>query len=158
MSRPWERDVCGCAGGYTGHLTAVVDGVDEIRRAIRKELHRGAHFIKLLASGGVSSTGDKLDSTQFSADEVSAAVDEVNRNGAYVTAHIHPDESLRRAIDLGVHCIEHGTFITDETAAMAAERGTSIVPTLAVLRALSVHGEELGFPDESSLLLLGVSR
>jgi imidazolonepropionase-like amidohydrolase len=145
---PYEHDLCTC-GGYEGHLSVVVDGVDEIRRAIRDELHRGAHFIKIFASGGVSSTGDRLSSIQFSADEVRAAVDEVERHGTYVTAHIHPDEALRRAVELGVHCIEHGTFISDETAALAAERGTSIVPTLAVIKALAKHGREKGFPKES---------
>lgn len=149
--RPDEIELCTCggAGRYAGHLSVVVDGVDEVRRAIRDQLHRGAHFIKVFASGGVSSTGDRLDSSQFSAEEIVAAVDEVERNGTYVTAHIHPDAALRRAIELGVHCIEHGTFISETTAELAAERGTSIVPTLAVLKALVKYGRDKGYPKAS---------
>jgi imidazolonepropionase-like amidohydrolase len=146
--RPGEQDPCSC-GGYKGHLSTVVDGVDDVRRAIRDELRQGAQFIKIFASGGVASTGDPLDSIQFSAEEVLAAVDEVERHGTYVTAHVHPDAALRRAVELGVHCIEHGTFISDETAVLAAERETSIVPTLAVIKALATYGREMGFPDES---------
>lgn len=150
MRRPHEDELCTCGGhGYSGHLSTVVDGVDEVRRAIRGELHRGASFIKIFASGGVSSTGDRLDSKQFSDEEIIAAVDEVERHQTYVTAHIHPDEALRRAIELGVHCIEHGTLITKETADLAVQRNTSIVPTLAVLNALAEYGQEKGFPKES---------
>jgi imidazolonepropionase-like amidohydrolase len=102
-----------------------------------------------MGSGGVSTTGDKLDSIQFSDEEVVAIVEEVERHGAYCTAHIHPDKALRRAIRLGVHCIEHGTLIEPDTARMAADRGTYIVPTMAVIWALAHEGVELGFPTQS---------
>jgi imidazolonepropionase-like amidohydrolase len=146
--RPHERDLCTC-GGYTGHCSRTADGVDEIRLAIREEFRRGASFIKIIGSGGVSSTGDALMTAQYSDEEIRAAVDETERHNSYVTAHIHPDGALRRAIELGIPCIEHGTLVTPETAALAAERGTSIVPTLAVIKALALHGEEQGFPAAS---------
>jgi imidazolonepropionase-like amidohydrolase len=149
MRHPHEEELCTCPGGYVRKLTWVVDGVDAVRHAIREELHRGAHFIKIMGSGGVASMGDRLDSAQFSDDEIRAAVDETSRQGTYVTAHIHPDGALRRCIELGVPCIEHGTLITDETAKLAAERGTSIVPTMAVVKGLSMHGERLGFSKPS---------
>lgn len=138
---------CGC--GQAGLFSAVVDGVDAVRKVVRENLFRGANFIKFMGSGGVSSTGDKLDSIQFADDEVVAIVEEVERHGAYCTAHIHPDQALRRAIRLGVHCIEHGTLVEPETARMAADAGTHIVPTLAIIWALTHEGRELGFPPQS---------
>ncbi len=138
---------CGC--GVVGLVTAVVDGVDAVRRVVRDNLRRGSNFIKFTGSGGVSSTGDKLSSIQFADDEVLAIVDEVERHGAYCTAHIHPDKALQRAIRLGVHCIEHGTLIEADTARMAADKGVSIVPTMAVIAALAIEGEALGYPPES---------
>jgi imidazolonepropionase-like amidohydrolase len=120
-----------------------------MRKAIREELHRGASFVKLLASGSIASVSDRLGTPQFSDEEIVAAVDEASRQGSYVTAHIHPDGALRRAIKLGVPCIEHGTLISDRTARLAAEYGTSIVPTLSVIKALSQHGERLGFSAPS---------
>jgi imidazolonepropionase-like amidohydrolase len=145
---PQAEDLCTC-GGYSGHCSRVADGVDEIRLAIREELRRGAHFIKIMGSGGVSSVGDSLLNAQYSDDEIRAAVDETQRHGTYVTAHVHPDGALRRAIELGIPCIEHGTMISESTALLAAERGTSVVPTLAVVRALAEHGKEHGLPPES---------
>jgi imidazolonepropionase-like amidohydrolase len=150
MRHPHEDDLCTCPGGFTGgKLCHVVDGVDAIRHAIREEFHRGAGFIKIMGSGGVASMGDRLDTAQFSDEEIRAAVDETERHGSYVTAHIHPDGALRRAIDLGVHCIEHGTMISDDTASLAAQRGTTIVPTLSVIKGLKDHGERLGFSIQS---------
>jgi imidazolonepropionase-like amidohydrolase len=148
IRRPHEHDPCTC-GGYSGHCSRVADGVDAVRVAIREELRRGAHFIKVMGSGGVSSTADPLENAQYSDEELLAAVDETSRHGTYVTAHVHPDGALRRAIELGLPCIEHGTLISEETAALAAERGTSIVPTLAVVKALAAHGKEHGLPRES---------
>lgn len=147
--RPFEPELCSCGAGYRGHLTVVIDGVPEMRKAIRRELGAGASFIKIMASGGISSIGDSLHSGQFSDEEILAAVDEVERHGTYVTAHVHPDEAMRRAIELGVHGIEHGTFISEETARLAAERGTAITPTLAFNAAMTRYGRAENFPAES---------
>ncbi len=149
MRRAYEHEICACGGSVKGHLSWVVDGVENLRFAVRSEMRRGAHFIKIMGSGGVASTVDPVHCAQYSADEISAVVDEVERHDSYVTAHCHPDVAIRRCIELGVHCIEHGTLITDETARLAAEKGTSIVPTLAVVNSLSQHGKSLGFPRES---------
>jgi imidazolonepropionase-like amidohydrolase len=153
---PQEEDLCSCGHAYVGHSSQVVDGPEDIRKGIRERLHRGAHFIKIMGSGGVSSLSDPLENAQHSDDEIRAAVDETERQGTYVTAHIHPDGALRRAVELGIPCIEHGTLITEETARFAAERGTSIVPTLAVINALSQHGERLGFPATSMAKLRAI--
>jgi imidazolonepropionase-like amidohydrolase len=146
---PQEEELCTCPGAHSSPLSWVIDSADDMRHAIREEFHRGASFIKIMGSGGVASMGDRLDTAQFSEEEIRTAVDETTRHGSYVTAHVHPDGALRRCIELGVHCIEHGTLITDETARLAVERDTSIVPTLAVIMALSRHGEHFGFSAPS---------
>jgi imidazolonepropionase-like amidohydrolase len=138
---------CGCSAST--HVSAVVDGVPGVLQAVRENLRRGAHFIKLMGSGGVASTGDSLHGSQFSDEEIRAIVGEVERHGTYCTAHVHPDRALRRAIELGVHGIEHGTLIERDTAALAAERGVSITPTLAIIAALAERGESVGLPRES---------
>ena len=154
--RPWEAETCGCAVGHAGHISRVVDGPDEVRRAVREELRRGASFIKICASGGVSSPSGNLNSSQFSPEEVRAVVDEVERQGTYVTAHVIPDDAIRRAIELGVHCIEHGLLMSDATAKLAFECGTAVVPTLAIVRALARFGRESGYPDASLAKLRAV--
>lgn len=139
--------MCGCC--FVNTLGVVVDGVDAVRKVIREQLRRGASFIKFAGSGGVSTVSDPLDGIQFANDEVRAIVEEVENHLVYCTAHIHPDRALKRAIQLGVHCIEHGTLIEADTANMAADKGVNIVPTLAVIAGLAERGEEFGYPRES---------
>jgi imidazolonepropionase-like amidohydrolase len=146
-------ETCACGqlheGGYVGHLSRTVDGPDDLRVAVREELRQGASFIKIMGSGGVASPSDPIHLAQYSAEEIRAVVDEVERHEVYVTAHVHPDGALRRCIELGVHCIEHGTLISAETAALAAEKDVAVVPTLAVIKALARYGAEMGFPRAS---------
>lgn len=133
---------CGC--GHVGHLTVTADGVDQVRRAARENFRRGASFIKFAASGGVSSLSGSVTALQYSDEEVRAIVDEATRHERYCTAHAHPDKAIRRAIELGVHCIEHASMIGAETARMAADCGTYIVPTLAIAQSLLDEGSDLG--------------
>lgn len=146
---PHDDDVVSCGCCFANGLGWVVDGVPQVRKAVREELRRGASFIKFAGSGGVSSTADDLHGIQLAREEVLAIVEEVENHNRYCTAHIHPDGALKRAIELGVHCIEHGTLIEEDTAYMAAEAGTKIVPTLAVMAALAEQGKAAGYPAEA---------
>ena len=94
------------------------DGVDECIKAVRKQFREGAEFIKICATGGVSSSTDGVDDIQFSDEEVRAIVEEAKRHGAYVAAHCMAnfiageneatttDMNLcfLRGIELGQHC------------------------------------------------------
>ena len=139
---------CGCS--FHGDLLAVIaDGCDEVRRAVREELRRGASHIKVMASGGVASPTDPIDRCQYSDEEIRAAVEEADRGGSYVAAHCHPKEAVRRSAALGVKSIEHGTLIDRETAEFVAEKGSFVVPTMAIIVGLAEEGEKLGFPAAS---------
>ena len=140
-----DGDVCGCAC-HGDALAIIADGVDAVRRAVREELRRGASHIKIMGSGGVASPTDPLDRSQFSEEEILAAVDEATRAGKYVAAHCHPTAAIRRCVDLGVRSVEHATMIDEETAAFVARRGAFAVPTMAIIFGLLEEGEKLGFP------------
>jgi imidazolonepropionase-like amidohydrolase len=144
--RPLQHlDPC-CQGGAVGQLA---DGPDEVRKAVREELRKGAHHVKLMVSGGVASPADPIWMLQYSEDEIRAAVDETARRRAYVMAHAHTAETTRRAVALGVRSVEHGTLIDRETAEFVAARGAFVVPTLVTIMALAEHGAALGFPPVS---------
>ncbi len=144
--RPLQHlDAC-CQVGAVGQLA---DGPDAVRRAIREELRKGAHQIKLMVSGGVASPADPIWMLQYSDEEIRAAVDETARRRTYVMAHAHTAEATRRCVELGVRSVEHGTLIDAETAAVVAARGAFVVPTLVVIMTLWEHGAALGFPPVS---------
>lgn len=124
----------------------VVDGVDAVRHAVREELRLGATQIKIMASGGILSPADPLQSLQFSDGEILAAVEEATNHGTYVSAHCHPAKAIRRCANLGVRVIEHATMMDEAAAEAMVAHGTYAVPTLAILEGLKLRGEALGFP------------
>ncbi|KAE8757027.1 amidohydrolase family protein [Paraburkholderia madseniana] len=141
-------DACGCLGRQ-GAIARVVDGEDAIRLAVREEILKGATQIKVMASGGVASPNDSITNTQYSEAELRAAVEEAEAAGTYVMAHAYTPRAIRRAIECGVRCIEHGNLVDEATARMMVERNVYMVPTLATLDHLFAQGPTLGFPPES---------
>lgn len=110
----------------------VVDGPDEVRKAVREEIKFGSDWIKLLVTGAYQSVGDNPRNVAFSPEELRAAVEEANRHGVPVAAHAHAAEGIKQSVAAGVRSIEHGTFIDDEAIRMMAEKGTFLVPTIYI--------------------------
>ena len=102
---------------------AIADGVPEVLLRTREQLRQGASQIKLMAGGGVSSDFDPLDSTQYSEEELHAAVEAAADWGTYVTVHAYTPRAIQRSIAAGVKCIEHGQLADDATAKLMAEKG-----------------------------------
>ncbi|HEX7719480.1 MAG TPA: amidohydrolase family protein, partial [Woeseiaceae bacterium] len=102
----------------------IADGRDEVLTAVRENLRFGASQLKLMAGGGTSSDYDPLDVTQYTLDELKAAVEAAEDWGTYVTVHAYHERSVRRAIEAGVRCIEHGQLLDEATLQLMADRGT----------------------------------
>jgi imidazolonepropionase-like amidohydrolase len=126
----------------------IVDGADEVRRAAREQLRRGASQIKLLASGGIVSPTDPFDSVQFSAAEIAAAVEVAAGWHTYVLAHCHTSPAIDVAIENGVRSIEHGSLLEEKTAKRMKELGVFMVPTLQTLRMLATYPDRWSLPPE----------
>jgi imidazolonepropionase-like amidohydrolase len=122
----------------------IADGVDEVRRAARTQLRRGADQIKVMAGGGVASPTDPLEAVQYRPDELSAAVAEARAAGTYVLAHAYTPAAIRAAVEAGVRSIEHGNFLDVGTAELMAARGTYLVPTFVTYEKLHEFGRERG--------------
>lgn len=133
-------------GGYGRRenvLGREVDGVEGMRRAVRRLFKDGADFVKLMASGQVSNAGAGLDACQFTQPEMDAAVDEAHRLGRRVAVHAVGLSSIEACVTAGVDCIEHGNFLTEPLAAAIAERGIFLVPTLLPYEVLAHPPEQL---------------
>ena len=135
--------------GRLGALGRLCDGVPEVRRAAREEIKAGAHFIKIMANGGVASPTDPIHFLGFAREEIAAAVEEAENAGTYVSAHLYTDAGIRRAVECGVHSLEHCNLIRPDTARFAAERGAVAVPTLVTYDKLAEEGEALGIGAEA---------
>lgn len=123
---------------YMGSDQAVlVDGVDQHLAAVRENLRRGATQIKIMGGGGVMSDYDPIDSLQPSPEEIRAAVQAASDWGTYVLAHAYTSEAIRRLVDNGVRCIEHGLLIDDATAKYVKQNDVVISTQLVVFRELA---------------------
>jgi imidazolonepropionase-like amidohydrolase len=122
----WELDL--------PHGVQVVDGVDEIRRAVREQVAHGADLIKFYADRRyfVGSDSQLHSQPNFTVEEARALVEEAHRLGRPVAAHAVAHEGITIALDAGVNTIEHGQGITDELARRMAAQGVFYCPTLFV--------------------------
>ena len=121
---------------HPGAPATVVDGIDQIRRTVRELVRAGADVIKVATTGGVISPRSDPLSAHFRDDELSALIAEATAAGLSVMAHAQGTEGIKNAVRAGVRSIEHGVFLDEEAAAMMAERGTWLVPTLSAPHAL----------------------
>ncbi|HKZ01474.1 MAG TPA: amidohydrolase family protein [Pyrinomonadaceae bacterium] len=120
----------------------IVDGVDEVRKAVRKEVKWGADWIKISATGGIYTAGDDPGLPQFTFDEMKAAVDEARRFGRYVAAHSHGLEGTKAAIRAGVRSVEHGSVLDDEAVELFKANGAYLVPTIYTSEYTLAEGEK----------------
>ena len=130
-------------------LGTVCDGVDQLRKAAREEIKRGASHIKLMLSGGVASPTDRVDSTQFSVDEIRAVADEAEAANIYVLGHAYTSRAINRGLECGVRSIEHGNLMDASSPPLFLRHQAFYVPTLVTYSALAEHGREAGLPETS---------
>ena len=112
--------------------TFIADGRDDVLTATRENLRFGASQIKLMAGGGTSSEYDPVDVTQYTLDEMKAAVEAADDWNSYVTVHAYTDKAVRRAVEAGVKCIEHGQMMSEDTLKLMRDKGVWL--SLQVLR------------------------
>eukprot|EP01094_Clydonella_sp_ATCC50884_P011441 TRINITY_DN2121_c0_g1_i1.p1 TRINITY_DN2121_c0_g1~~TRINITY_DN2121_c0_g1_i1.p1 ORF type:complete len:441 (+),score=125.60 TRINITY_DN2121_c0_g1_i1:76-1398(+) len=125
------------------------DGPWEARKAVRAQIRRGAHLIKVMASGGVLSRRDDPHHQEFTNEELRAIVDEARSKDRCVAAHCHGVAGIRSSIECGVRTIEHGTYLTRELCEQMKAKDMILVPTFFIQRRLFKLGSKAGMAPES---------
>jgi len=110
----------------------VVDGVEEMRKAVRTEIKYGSDWIKLLVTGAFMTAGDNPQNVHFSKEELTVAIEEASRRDVPVMAHAHSAEGIKMSIKAGAKTIEHGSFLDDEGIDLFLKNGTYLIPTLTI--------------------------
>lgn len=112
----------------------IADTVDELRIAVRRDLKYGADWIKLMASGGIGDVYSDFRNQELSEEQMAAAVELAHRAGRHVMAHAEGTAGILAAVHAGVDSIEHGTMLDEAGAALMAEKGIWLVPTLSAFQ------------------------
>jgi len=127
--------------------TWVVDGPDEVTKAVRMNFRRGAAFIKVMGGGGVASEFDPLEIMGLAADEVKRAVEIADDNGTYVATHAYHDKSYNRLMDLGVRSFEHGFLVSEKTVKRMAKLGEKVVWSFQCFMSVNTFGDYDKMPE-----------
>ncbi len=126
----------------------VANSASEVRQKVRALLNGGADFIKILATGAVLTRGTKPGASEYTQDEIKAAVDQAAEYGAFVAAHAHGADGIKNAVRAGVRSIEHGSLMDDEAIALMKERGTYLVADIYNGDYIATVGREQKWPEE----------
>jgi imidazolonepropionase-like amidohydrolase len=141
------NDLCGEPGPFSV-MSVIADGVDNVRKAAREELRRGASQLKVFVSGGVVFPSEAHPTVyEYSLEELRAIVEEAQGRGTYVMAHVYTDQGVRRCLLAGVRSIEHANFVSEETVRMMAASGVYLDPTFISLAQRIESAAETSLPE-----------
>jgi imidazolonepropionase-like amidohydrolase len=125
--------------GYSWELkmpegVQIVDGPDEIRKAVREEAKYGADWIKFYADRRyyIGDDGRLRSWVNFTDEEMKTIVDEAHRLGKKVAAHTVGWDGIDAALRAGVNTIEHGQGLTDDLIARLVKQNVYWCPTIYV--------------------------
>ena len=133
-------------GGHGNKHGRVADGIDEVVKAVREQVHAGSDLVKIMATGGVMTPGVNPEDAHYSAEEMAAGIHEASRFHKRTASHAQGSEGILNAVRGGITSVEHGIFMTDECVREMLDRETFLVPTLAALQNI-VSNKGNGIPD-----------
>ncbi len=122
-------------GAYFTAMYREADGPDEMRKAAREQIRRGADFVKIMSTGARSVELENPEPSQVTAEEMAAIADETHRLGYQLAAHCEGLGGTELAISHGADTIEHGFHLhrRPDLLEELAARGGVLVPTLTFL-------------------------
>ena len=115
----------------------MMDGPEECYKGVRRQFREGAEFIKICATGGVSSAIDDYNDQGFSPEELKVIIDETHRHNTYVTAHCTGTAGTKAALKAGIDCVEHGVMLDEECVQIMKKNNVPLVTTLSVALGLA---------------------
>lgn len=133
-------------GGHGHWMGVECDGPDAVRRGVRGQIKAGATTIKVMATGGMMTPGQRAGAPQLTTEEMAAAVEEAHKADRIVAAHVESDDGGRNAVLAGVDSVEHGHGMTAETIALMLDRGTALDPTILSDKRIVEAPPEAGIP------------
>jgi imidazolonepropionase-like amidohydrolase len=139
------RMIC-MTGGHGNRFGRVADGIEEVVKAVREQVHAGSDLVKIMATGGVMTPGVDPEDAHYSAEEMAAGIAEGHRFHKPCASHAQGTEGILNAVRGGIDSIEHGIFLSDKCIEEMLERRTYLVPTLAALKHILSAGDQ-GIPE-----------
>jgi imidazolonepropionase-like amidohydrolase len=139
----------GPGGRFFEGMYREADGDDDVRRAAREQLRRGADFIKVMTTGARSVELEDPDPAQLTRAEIATLVEEAHRQGYRVAAHVEGIDGTEIAIQEGIDTIEHGMYLNQrpDLLEQMADSGQVLVPTLSCFYGVAGLEHAVGVGD-----------
>lgn len=134
-------------GGHGHFIGREADGPDAVRAATRAEIKQGAHFIKVISTGGVLTPGVTPTQTALLPEELDVVAQEAHNSGRRVATHAIGNAGIKNSLRAGIDSIEHGFYLDDEALDLAVAKGAFLVPTLLAISQITGNGIAGGIPD-----------
>ncbi len=133
-------------GGHGWYLGIEADGVDAVRKAVRTQIKAGVDQVKFIITGGMSTTGSNPLASEYTKEEIVAAIREAHRANRRITGHAHGGDGLKWAVEAGLDSIEHGMLLTEDEIKMIADKGCFLVVNTGVTKA-AVKAPNIPYSD-----------
>jgi len=144
-------------GGHGWQMGREADGPDEVRKAVREQLKKGADLIKLMATGGILTPGVEPASAQLTEDELRAGIEEAHKAGRKTASHAQGNQGIKNAVRAGIDSIEHGFYMDEEAVELMKQKGVALIPTLSIYTA-GRRAVESGIPQSLVDEFIGKSK
>lgn len=139
------RMIC-MTGGHGNRVARIADGVDEVVKAVREQIHAGSDLCKIMATGGVMTPGVNPEDAHYSAAEMEAGIHEAHRFHKRTASHAQGAQGILNAVRGGIDSIEHGIFMDEQCLDEMLAGDVYLVPTCAALINILKHADQ-GIPD-----------
>ena len=159
MIRASGKVIC-MTGGHGNRVGRIADGVEDVIKAVREQIHAGSDLVKIMATGGVMTPGVNPEDAHYSAEEMAAGISEGHRFHKPCASHAQGRDGILNAVRGGIDSIEHGIFMDERCVEEMIEAGTYLVPTLAAINKILAHADQ-GIPAyavEKSLRVADIHR
>lgn len=127
----------------------VCDGVDEVRKTVRKVLREGVDFIKIFVTGGVVAPQGSPFIPEWSPSELAVIIEEARRCGVGVMAHAEGCEGVKNALRAGITSLQHGNVLDQEAIDLFLSTGAHLTPTLHISSILAERMDSAGLSESS---------
>lgn len=141
-----SRQMICMTGGHGWPVGREADGPDDVRKAAREQIKRGADVVKLMATGGVMTPGVEPGAVQLTEEELRAGIEEAHKAGRKTATHAMGTQGILNALHAGIDSIEHGVFLDEETISWMTKRDVALVPTLSAQHHIERKGLTSGIP------------
>ncbi len=139
------RMIC-MTGGHGNKWGRVADGVDEVVKAVREQIHAGCDMVKIMATGGVMTPGVNPEDAHYSPEEMKSGIHEAHRFHRKTASHAQGKDGILNAVRGGIDSIEHGIFMDETCIREMLDTETFLVPTISALRNI-LDNADRGIPD-----------